>query len=267
MAGNGEDTAWRSKVAPTWSAACRPTLLFVATYMLTTTSHEAVHAAIAYLLGFPSTLFQLWVNLDTANATRREQAVIATAGPCFCLCVGIACGMAYRAFRQRPAGLVFLMLAISAVYTFLGNLFGAALGGDIRRALSLLGAPAGIRYAVSATGFALLAVYMFRMGRELLSWAPSGSGLAKAVVSVTVAPWLIGGSLVILFYWPLPPSLVAPTLVGSAFWIFAVAGACLGRTARTIGSLASGIQAADLVISAVTLVLVRFLVGGVRLVP
>jgi hypothetical protein len=53
----------------TWSAACRPTLLFITAYALSATPHEAVHATVAYLFGFSSTLFQLWVNPDPAPAT------------------------------------------------------------------------------------------------------------------------------------------------------------------------------------------------------
>ena len=57
-----------------WGVACRPTLLFVAAYALSMTPHEAAHAAIAYAMGFSSTLFQLWVNPDAAQATAEGLA-------------------------------------------------------------------------------------------------------------------------------------------------------------------------------------------------
>jgi hypothetical protein len=66
----------------------RPTLLFVAAFALNVTPHEAVHALAAYLLGFSTTLFQMWVNPDAQTASSRQVVAIATAGPIFSLAVG-----------------------------------------------------------------------------------------------------------------------------------------------------------------------------------
>jgi hypothetical protein len=78
-----------------WGVACRPTLLFVAAYALSITPHEAVHAITSYVLGFGSTLFQMWVDPDPASATPRQLAVIAAAGPVFSLAVGATCWLLY----------------------------------------------------------------------------------------------------------------------------------------------------------------------------
>jgi hypothetical protein len=113
-----------------WGVACRPTLLFVVAFALSITPHEAVHAITSYLLGFSSTLFQMWVNPDPAGATPRQLATIAAAGPIFSLAVGAVCWLFYwRLFRRRPSGLLFLMLAIVGIYSFLGPLAGSAMGG------------------------------------------------------------------------------------------------------------------------------------------
>jgi hypothetical protein len=92
-----------SSTLSSWGAACRPTLLFIAAYALSMTPHDAAHAFVAYLLGFSSTLFQLWVNPDAAQATTEQQALIAAAGPLFSVSVAAVCLMIYRKRRHKPA--------------------------------------------------------------------------------------------------------------------------------------------------------------------
>lgn len=88
--------------------ASRPTLLFMAACALSITPHEAVRALTSYLLGFSSTLFQMWVNPDPAEATSRQLATIAAAGPIFSLAVGVTCWLlCQRRFRRKPAALMF----------------------------------------------------------------------------------------------------------------------------------------------------------------
>src|SRR4051794_30899396 len=53
-------------VAEKFGIAVRPSLLFAMAFALNTTPHEAAHATVAYLLGFSSTLFKMWVNPDAA---------------------------------------------------------------------------------------------------------------------------------------------------------------------------------------------------------
>ena len=72
-------------VTHTWVVACRPTLLFVVAYALNVTPHEFVHALTSYSLGFNSTVFQMWVNPDSAQATASQLAIIAVSGPLFSL--------------------------------------------------------------------------------------------------------------------------------------------------------------------------------------
>jgi len=255
-----------SNVPNVWGAASRPTLLFVVGYALNITPHEAAHAATSYLLGFSSTLFQMWVNPDPAVATSQQLATIAAAGPVFSLLMGVTCWLFYRRlFKQRPSGLTFLMLAMVGVYSFLGPLAGSALGGDFNLAFTLLNVSRFVRYVASAAGFVLLPCFMFFMGRELVEWAPSSFGRAKAVACTTIAPWLIGTALTLLLYWPLPPFLIGSTLGGSVFWVFAVMGATFGfstaRPAKTISSFTRW----DFMTTLVAGAMVRLLVSGIRL--
>jgi hypothetical protein len=112
--------------------AVRPTLLFVTGFALNATPHEAVHAATAYMLGFSSTLYQMWVNPDTDAATPRQLIAIAVAGPIFSLTVGLISWFLYRQrYSRKPSGLLLLMLAIVAFYIPLGG----SIGGDIHLAL------------------------------------------------------------------------------------------------------------------------------------
>jgi hypothetical protein len=266
MTMNSQSTQSPSNVPKAWGIAYRPTLLFVAAYALNITPHEAVHALTSYGLGFSSTLFQMWVNPDPASATSRQLATIAAAGPVFSLAVGVTCWLLYqRRFRQRPAGLTFLMLAIVGVYSFLGPLAGSALGGDFNLAFTFLDVSKAVRHVASVTGFVLLPCFMFLMGRELMGWAPSTFGRAKAVGCTTVAPWLIGTDLILLVYWPLPSFLIGSTLGGSVFWLFAVMGATFRFSTPRPAEAISSFTGWDLTITLISVAMVRLLVHGVRL--
>jgi hypothetical protein len=202
-------------VSKTWGGACRPTLLFVVAYALNVTPHEIVHAPTSYWLGFDSTVFQMWVNPDSAEATPSRLAIITISGPLFSLLVGAVCWVLYqRRFRERPSGLAFLMMAMVGIYSFLGPLAGAALGGDLHFAFTFLQISTTVAYLASAIGFLLLRSFMYYIGRELLRWAPREFGRVKAVACTTLAPWLVGTFLLLLLYWPLPRFLVGSTIGG-----------------------------------------------------
>jgi hypothetical protein len=102
--------------------AVRPTLLFMTAFALNASPHETTHALTAFMLGFSSTLYQMWVNPDAAAATPRQLIAIAIAGPIFSLTLGLISFALYRwRYSRRPSGLLFLMLAIIALYTPLGG--------------------------------------------------------------------------------------------------------------------------------------------------
>jgi hypothetical protein len=250
----------------TFGIAIRPTLLFVVAFALNVTPHEAAHAAVAYFLGFSSTLFQMWVNPDAATATSRQLAVIAASGPIFSLGVGVITWLLYKErYKGRPSGLVFLMLAVIGIYCFLGPVAVAALGGDFNTALKFMGASKIIQDALSATGLVLLPLFMFFMGRELSWWAPLSFGRAKTVVCTTVAPWLIGTLFIPLIYWPLPKFLVGSTLISSVFWVFAVLGATFASSRSRPAHPVPSVTRLDLIVMIFALIMVRVLAHGIRL--
>jgi hypothetical protein len=192
--------------------AFRPTLLFVTAFALNATPHEAVHAATAYMLGFSSTLYQMWVNPDTDAATPRQ--LIAIAGPIFSLTVGLISWFLYRQrYSRKPSGLLLLMLAIVAFYIPLGG----SIGGDIHLALRFGGTSRLLTNAISIVAVLVLSTMMYFMGKELFSWAPPWFSRSKAVLCTTVGPWLIGTVLMTLVYLPSPKFLIAPNLLGSVF--------------------------------------------------
>jgi hypothetical protein len=242
--------------------AVRPTLLFISAFALNATPHEAAHAATAYLLGFSSTLYQMWVNPDEAAASPRQSIAIALAGPVFSLAVGLISLLLYRRrYSHKPIGLLLLMLAIIALYIPLGG----SIGGDIHLALGFGGASKLLMNAISIVAILILSTMMYFMGNELASWAPPWFSRREAVLCTTVGPWLIGHALTTLVYLPLPKFLIVPNLIGSAFWIFAVIGSCFSnRTIQALRPIRS-LTSTDLVVTAAALLMVRLLVHGVRL--
>jgi hypothetical protein len=246
--------------------AVRPTLLFMTAFALNVTPHEAAHATAGYILGFSSTLYQMWVNPDAATATPRQLIAIAVAGPIFSLTVGLISWILYRQrYNRKPSGLLFLMLAIVGFYLFFGPVAAATFGGDFNVALRFAGAPKLLMNVISVVGVLILSTMMYFMGKDLSSWAPPWFSLGKAVLSTTMGPWLIGTLLITLVYLPLPKFLIGPNFAGSVFWVFAVIGAILANrtipAARPIRSLTR----TDLILTGTAFLMVRLLVHGVRL--
>jgi len=255
-----------SGVWHTWGVTFRPTLLFIVAYTLNVTPHEFVHALTGYLLGFNSTVFQMWVDPDSAEASTNHLAMIAVSGPLFSLIVGGICWLLYeRRFRERPSGLGFLMMAMVGIYSFLGPLAGAALGGDFHIAFTLLDISRTLSYLASAIGFMSLPWFMYYVGKELIRWAPPEFGRGKAVACTTLAPWLLGAFLLLALYWPLPRFLVGSTIGGSAFWLFAALGAVVGFPARRPVEMMPSFTRLDLVLTIAAVAMVRLLVNGIRL--
>lgn len=255
-----------SATPPTFGITVRPTLLFVATFALNISPHEAAHALAGYLLGFNSTLFQMWVNPDAASATPIQLAVIAAAGPIFSFAVGAGSWLLYKKiYRWKPSGLFFLMMAMVGIYSFLGPLAGSAFGGDFNLAFKFLEISRSVQIAASVAGTLLLALFMFFMGIELSWWAPASLGRARNVFCTTVAPWIIGTLLVLLIYAPLPGFFIGSTVFGSVFWAFAVIGAALGFSRTRDGHQTPSLTRLDLIVTVGAVVMVRILAQGIRL--
>jgi hypothetical protein len=259
-------TVQRPGTMRTLGIAVRPTILFVVAYALNITPHEAFHALTAYLLGFDSTVYQMWVNPDRASATPAQLATIAAAGPIFSLSVGAICLLIYVSrLRLRPSGLLFFMLAFVGILCFLGPMAAAQLGGDFHMSLLFLGAPAWIGAAVSVIGWLFVVVFTFLMGRELAGWAPQHFGRAAAVLSVTVTPAVAGTLLILLLYWPLPRFFVGSTLAGAVFWIPAAVGAALGVNRPRPARVLAAFTPADAVVALAAIAMIRIFATGIRL--
>ena len=160
--------------------AFRPTLLFMTAFALNVTPHEAAHAVASYMLGFNSTLYQMWVNPDAAAGTPRQLIAIAVAGPLFSLTLGLVSSVLYLwRYSRRPSGLLFLMLAIIAFYIPLGG----SILGDIHLALRIGGASKLLMNAISIAAVLMLSMMMYFMGKELCSWAPPWFSRSKSLHS------------------------------------------------------------------------------------
>jgi hypothetical protein len=59
----------------------RPVLSYPTAYMIVIVVHEGAHALTAVALGFPSTLYNFWVNHQFTGATLAERAIVGAAGP------------------------------------------------------------------------------------------------------------------------------------------------------------------------------------------
>jgi hypothetical protein len=260
------DSARGPGVASNKGVAIRPTLLFMAAFALNITPHEAAHATTSYMLGFSSTLYQMWVDPDAAVATPRQLIAIAVAGPIFSLMIGLIGWLLYRQwYSRRPSGLLFLMLAINGFYLFLGPVAAATFGGDFNVALRFAGASKPLMNVISVLGVLILPTMMYFMGKELCSWAPPSFSRRSAVLCTTAGPWLIGTVLITLLYLPLPSFLIASNFVGSVFWAFAVIGASLSKRTITAVRPICALTRADVIVTAAAFLMVRLLVHGVRL--
>jgi hypothetical protein len=248
------------------SEALRPSVLSAAAFALVTTPHEAAHAATAYLLGFNLTLFKMWVNPDAASATPRQIFSIAIAGPIFSLILALVSWMLYRTrFKERRSGMLFLMLTIVGVYSFLGPTAAAVLGGDFNTAFQALGVSRPIAYAVSVAGLVSLSAFMFTMGRELLSWGHPSYSHWQVVRVVTLGPWLLGMFLVLLMYWPLPRFMIGPNVLGSIFWVFAVAGAAYSKAPPHRTSAGHALTISDTIVTILAMSMIFSTTQGIRM--
>ena len=258
--GRGKGTAYLIGVA------IRPTLLFMTAFALNVTPHEAAHATAGYMLGFSSTFYQMWVNPDAAAAMPRQLIAIAVAGPIFSLTVGLMSWILYCwRYSRKPSGLLFLMLAIVGFYLFLGPVAAATAGGDFNVALRFAGAPKLLMNMISVVGVLILPTTMYFMGKELSYWAPPWFSRSKAVLCITVGPWLIGTFVITLVYLPLPKFLIGPNFVGSVFWVFAVIGAIRADRSTPVGRPIRSLTRTDLIVTGAAFLMVRLLVHGVRL--
>jgi hypothetical protein len=104
----------------------RIVLWFPTAYTIVIIAHEGAHAASAVALGFPSTLFNFWVDHEFTGATVGQRAIVFAAGPVASLVLGVVAAIGYHVVRRPAARVPLLLLATNGVSNFCGNLVEAA---------------------------------------------------------------------------------------------------------------------------------------------
>ena len=216
---------------PAW--ILRPTLWFTTAYTLVIVVHEAAHAVTAVGLGMPATLFNFWVDYDLAGATVPERAAVGIAGPTSGLVLGLVGLAIYRRHRSSPAGLPLVYLAAFGLSNFFGNLMSAAFLGDFSNAAVMLGLSPAARTVASICGAVSVAAISFFAGRELRSWVPPGVSRTAGVTGIVAVPVLIGTAVIVAINQPTPfgAAFVSARAGEGAFWLFAIVGGWLVRSA------------------------------------
>jgi hypothetical protein len=212
----------------------RPTVWFATAYAIIIIVHESAHAITAVGLGFPSTLFNFWVNHDFARASAGERAVVGAAGPAASLLIGSACCFIYWRIKNTAAGLPLLYLAAFGATNFFGNLMSAAFVGDFSNAAVTLGLSQTTRLVAAFTGAVAVAGILFATGRELWHWTPRHTGRIGAILGLVAVPSLVGTTVLVLLNQPTPmgPSFVTARAGEGLFWLFAALGLLLTRQRR-----------------------------------
>jgi hypothetical protein len=270
---SADDTAIPSAAAAPETAVAsfgrlmlRPTLLFVAGYVINTSLHELAHALAAYWLGLPSTLFHSYVDVDLTNETPYVQGLVRAAGPIFSLVLGVLCWFAHRALRDWWLELPLFYVAVFGVANFLGNTFSVAFVGDFSNMAAALDLSMNVRYVVAGVGAFLLIGFAFDIGRELREWVPAGVGALKGVAAVVVAPALVGTAAIVLIYQPMAAIAAQARVSEGAFWILAAVGALVGSARRAHGK-GVAVRRADWAVAVLAVVALRVMALGIPILP
>ena len=247
----------------------RPMVWFATAYMIIIILHEAAHAVTAAALGFPSTLFNFWVNHDSAGATTNERAAVGIAGPTACLLVGLICLFIYHRAKHSMAGLPLVYLAVFGLSNFFGNLMSAAFVGDFSNAAVVLGLPPAARYGAALTGAVAVAAILFATGRELQQWTPPHVGRIAGVLGLIAMPVLVGTALVIVLNQPTPmgASFASARAAEASLWLFAALGALLTPQRQTCDTTALRFHWIDGAAAVAIFLTVRVMARGILLTP
>jgi hypothetical protein len=246
----------------------RPILWFTTASTISVILHEGAHALTTYALGFPATLFQYWVNWESANASAGQRAAIGAGGPLFSLVVGLVCLLAYKRFSKSAAGLPLLYLSTGGIAIFFGNLMSTAFVGDFSAAAAALDMPMAARYAASLAGALVSAAILFWQGRALQHWIPQRAGRIFGVIGVVAVPVVIGTAFIILINQPVPTgaSFVFARATEASFGIFTVVGAATGQR-RSTGGRSFRLWWIDGTLAIAAVLVVRIMARGISLTP
>ena len=245
----------------------RPVVWFATAYMIIIIFHEAAHAITAVMFGFPSTLFNFWVDYRDADATASERAIVGIAGPAISLIAGLVCWGMYQRFRNSAMGLPLLYLTAFGMANFFGNLMSVAFFGDFSNAAVVLGLSQVVRVVAAITGAVSVAGIVFLAGRELWQWTPHNIGRIGGMLGLIVMPSLIGTMLIIVINEPTPmgASFASARAVEAAFWLFAVVGLLTTRQSRALDMRPLRLHWADGVVAVFVLLSIRLMARGIAL--
>jgi hypothetical protein len=236
--------------------------------MMMTILHEGAHASTAFMLGVPSTLFNYSVDHEFTQAQLAtwRPAIIAVAGPTFCLVLGVLAWLAYKRARGSRAELTLLYFSALGVGTFFGNLVSISFVGDFSQAAARLGLPMTLRYVGSALGAVGTAGVQLWLGRELVGFVPEHVGRLGRALGVIVVPVVVGTFVVILVNQPMREGFVSARLGEAAFSLFAIIAACVaGKPSDRPGPLK--VQWVDAVSMIMAMTLVRVATRGIDFIP
>jgi hypothetical protein len=242
---------------------------FPIAYTIVIIAHEGGHAASAIALGFPSTLFNFWVDHQFTGATLVQRAVVFAAGPVTGLVVGLIAAFGYRVVRRPAASLPLLLLAAHGVSNFFGNLMSIAFIGDFSSVARALATPMPLRYGIALLAVIALGATLFIAGRELRRWTPPGTGRLIASAGTTIVPVALVTPFVIAINQPTPmgASFASARWSEGAFWVVAAIGAFFATVPATYEPDSAKILLLDVLMLVVITVVVRLMSMGIALAP
>jgi len=245
----------------------RVVLWFPTAYTIVIIAHEGAHAVSAVALGFPSTLFNFWVDHEFTGATVMQRAIVFAAGPVASLALGVVAAIGYRVVRRPAAGVPLLLLAANGVSNFFGNLMSAAFIGDFSNAAQAMGLPVPLRYGIALLGVIGVCVTVFMAGRELRRWTSPGTGRLIAAAGTTIAPMVLGTLFVILINQPTPmgASFASGRWSEGTFWIVGAIGAFFATARTTHEPNPTKVLFIDVLMLVVTTGVVRLMSTGIAI--
>jgi hypothetical protein len=245
----------------------RPALLFIGAYIFTNNLHELAHAAAAYWLGVPSTLFHFYVDMDLAGQTPYVQALVRAAGPVFSLVLGVLCWFLHRAVRRSWFELPLFYLAVFGVANFLGNISSAAFVGDFSTIAAAFNLSEQVRYAIAGVGLFLLIGFAFDIGRELREWLPAAVGAFRGTLAVAVLPAIAGMAAIVAVYQPMPATSMTARFGEAAFWIFAAVGTLVGSVRPSQEGKGLVVRPGDWAFALLAVLMLRVMALGIPFAP
>jgi hypothetical protein len=246
----------------------RPTVWLSTASMMMTILHEGAHASTSFMLGVPSTLFNYSVDhhFTQAQLATWRPAIIAVAGPTFCLVLGVLAWWAYKRARGSRAELTLLYFAALGVGTFFGNLVSISFVGDFSQTAARLGLPVTLRYVGSALGALGMIGVQLWLGRELVGFVPENVSRVGRALGVIGVPVVVATFVVIFINQPMREGFVSARLGEAAFSVFAVVAAWVaGKQSDRPGP--HKVSWVDVVAMIVAVTIVRVARRGIDFIP